>query len=157
MPPTRKRKHSAAQEVALCSTPAKKRTHRSRDQAPASHCIKHAVLSQYFFRILTLRDYVLQSLPSTSKVRRKTLASIGLQMSADAEGINTEHSVGSLLDTTLVGLAQHPAGEPNNHQHQGTNWTQTADESYITLSGGLAESSFSQSEVGHDTVLYLTQ
>jgi hypothetical protein len=108
---------------------------------------KHGVLGQCFPEVLTLRDFILQKLPESSRIRRRKISSVGREIHADNEVNEVERSVGALLDSTLIGVA--PSLEPvsDNRWEQWTTFAQRGDESYVSLSNGLEGSIFSQSEV----------
>jgi len=59
--------------------------------------IQHAVLSSFYPRVCTLRNYLFTSLPATSRVRRRKLISYG------KDDNNT------ILDTCLVGMLKEPS------------------------------------------------
>jgi telomerase reverse transcriptase len=76
----------------------------------------HPVLSLYYRRVERLRTYLLHQLPSSSKSRRKRLASIGVQNSHHGQGLpQTERdriqAVANVLDSTLVGVLELPERE----------------------------------------------
>ncbi|KAH8199578.1 hypothetical protein TruAng_006275 [Truncatella angustata] len=145
---SRRRKRETFERLASDQQqPARKKTRSSELDANNSLGIKHAVLSQYYIKVLTLRDYVLLKLPATSRIRRKKLASVGLENSTTAVVPTIEKTVGALLDNTLVGLTEQSNHASENRWEQWTSFTQRGDESYITLSDGLAGAAFSQSEV----------
>ncbi|GAD98225.1 telomerase reverse transcriptase [Paecilomyces variotii No. 5] len=60
----------------------------------------HPVISRYYLRVLTLRQYLLEQLPPSSKSRRRRVASLGRQ-GGDEENIE---ALATLLDSTLVGI-----------------------------------------------------
>lgn len=74
----------------------------------------HPVISLYYKNVLTLRQYLLQQLPLSSKSRRRRIGSLGLQQgrhcsaqhhSGDADqNTQTVRDIASLLDSTLVGV-----------------------------------------------------
>lgn len=128
----------------------KLKTHSCDHQPPPFAAIQHAVLNQFYSRVYSLRDYVLSTLPPTSKVRRKKVAAIGKTDGAFSSTLSDiELSVGNLLDNTLVGIFEKPVCSPadDRWEHR-TTFSQKGDESYITPSDGTANSKFSQSEVG---------
>jgi hypothetical protein len=110
--------------------------------------VTHALLSQYYPRLQTLRDYLLCRLPKSSRLRRKKISSIGRQ--AEPRGIpsDIEHLVCRALDTTLVGtFGEQESAESDNRWEEFISFSQRGDESYVTLSEGLAGSAYFQSEV----------
>ncbi|KIW17443.1 hypothetical protein PV08_04637 [Exophiala spinifera] len=67
------------------------------DRPQSSPGIHHGVLSSFYSRVCTLRVFLLAQLPSTSRVRRRTLAAFA-----------KDHA-DSLLDTCLVGILKEPS------------------------------------------------
>lgn len=65
----------------------------------------HPVISRYYQRVLTLRQYLLEQLPPSSKSRRRRVASLGRQGS-DSDGSREDNieELATLLDSTLVGI-----------------------------------------------------
>ncbi|KAL2823751.1 hypothetical protein BDW59DRAFT_91548 [Aspergillus cavernicola] len=63
----------------------------------------HPVISLYYRQVVTLRQYILQRIPRSSKARRRKIAAV---RSDDAEIPSTDHGkcLADLLDTTLVGI-----------------------------------------------------
>ena len=106
--------------------------------------VKRALLAQYYCPVLTLREYLLSKLPSTSKVRRKKIRSCGCK---SQRGVGEdERELSSFLDQTLVGVSRHDLSADNRRQ-QWTAFSQRADESVSTLSNLSGIGQFSQSEV----------
>ncbi|KAL1888087.1 Telomerase reverse transcriptase [Ceratocystis pirilliformis] len=64
--------------------------------------LDHAVLSHYFTRIQTLREYLLVQLPRSSRIRRKKIASLGTKPRANENDSSLE--IAAFLDSTLVGI-----------------------------------------------------
>lgn len=154
--PTRKRKRNPTNKTAVIEGPPEnKRQPGSQRQDVKALQVKHAVLNQYFIQLLTLRDYVLQELPTTSRIRRKRIASVGLVQSPEIEVSDIERSVGELLDSTLVGLTGQAKPAPDSSRlEKWASFTQKGDESYVTLSDGLAGAAYSQSDVGFQMAFY---
>ncbi len=79
----------------------------TKRQRPANHVqprlpepspyLHHAVLSAFYPQVCSLRNYLLASLPATSRVRRRKLTLIGKDEAA------------SILDTCLVGVLKQPS------------------------------------------------
>lgn len=101
--------------------------------------IKHTLLSQYYPQVLTLREYLFQRLPNTSKIRRKKIVSVGRDPS--------EESLSAFLDSTLVGVSVCTEVSQEERWHQWTTFTQRADESASTFINLSSPGVFSQSEV----------
>ncbi|OAX77776.1 hypothetical protein ACJ72_07921, partial [Emergomyces africanus] len=87
----------------------------------------HPVLSLYFPQVVTLRTYLYEQLPLSSKSRRRKVASLGLekqarcdhapnslscqQVDAGARRTNEEiQALAGILDSTLVGILKEPDG-----------------------------------------------
>lgn len=84
--------------------------------------IEHPVLSRYYRRVVTLRQYLLEELPSSSKARRRRITSAGKRdeskktdsngsaVAAPPEG-STDGGIdfARFLDSTLVGLLHCPS------------------------------------------------
>ncbi|KKK16462.1 hypothetical protein AOCH_006621 [Aspergillus ochraceoroseus] len=71
--------------------------------------ISHPVISLYYRQVVSLRQYILQRIPRSSKSRRRRIAAVrGENLhGADAhgrEGQEKERDLANLLDTTLVGV-----------------------------------------------------
>ncbi|KAK8050638.1 RNA-directed DNA polymerase [Apiospora phragmitis] len=152
MPPTKNRKQGqVTQQYASHEPLAKRRKHAqgkgSNEPTPLTP-VEHVVLDQYYPQLLTLRDYVLLKLPATSRIRRRKIASTGFSAAVShGEITDIERAVGQVLDTTLVGVAQHTKCIPDKRWEQWETFSQRGDESYVTLSDGLAGARFSQSEI----------
>lgn len=122
----------------------------NRTLAPASYSsiapVQLNLLEQCYAQVVTLRKHILSRLPSSSRLRRKKISTLG--QSADAGEV--EARVSSLLDTTLVCSTKR---EEQQHEDSDTRWkqwlsfSQKGDESYVTLAGGPEASMYSQSEV----------
>lgn len=87
-------------------------------ERPKPQRIHHAVLSLYYPRVTSLRDYCLSMLPSTSRVRRRKITFWGFPKSSSRPRADNfaqkpvdivddvALSLASLLDTTLVGICR---------------------------------------------------
>jgi len=88
-------------------SPSQKRVHAPSQEA-AQHL--HPVISLYYPRVVTLRQYLLDQLPASSKSRRRRIASLGRQgrpARQPADDEDQHHRVqqlADLLDSTLVGV-----------------------------------------------------
>ena len=126
----------------------------SRGESPSviAATTQHAVLNQLYPRVCSLRVYVLSRLPSTSKIRRRKVAAVGRADGAPGSTLSeAERSVAALLDQTLVGVSSEESTckvPADNRLEQWAAFSQKGDESYVTLSDGIAGSKFSQTEVG---------
>ncbi|KAK1752439.1 hypothetical protein QBC47DRAFT_57775 [Echria macrotheca] len=136
------------------SNPAKRLQKES-----AKNRITHALLSHYYTEISTLRTYLLAKLPASSRIRRKKIASLGINVpGAETTCSEQEIELGKALDTTLVTWRRDPPAEveptPDFRWEQWLGFSQKGDESYVTLSDGLKGSIYSQSEIV-DFVIWL--
>jgi len=124
-----------------CSNKRAKKHHQQPHQN-----VQHAVLTQYYAKIQTLRDWVLLKLPKSSKIRRRKLASVGLDASSAGKDAwsDEETALGQLLDTTLVAIRHDDNNTTKQAEDLDLRWEQwiafsqggTGDESYVTLSDG---------------------
>ncbi|KAI1090412.1 hypothetical protein F5B19DRAFT_325758 [Rostrohypoxylon terebratum] len=141
MPRPRKRKHPESAKGGLDARPPMKKgkTQPETNQLSVLVQAQHAVLNQFYPQVLTLRNYVLSKLPPTSRLRRRKVAAVGItKKTSDSTPSDVEQSLGTLLDSTLVGI---PGGlkSPEDHIMLGwKNFSQRGDESYVTLSNGVA-------------------
>ena len=106
--------------------------------------IKQAVLVQYYPQVLSLREYLLSKLPSTSKIRRKKTVSVGRKPRPDGKD---DTKFANLLDSTLVGVGKYKDASAEERLQQWNSFSQRIgndDSNFANLSGvGI----FSQSEV----------
>lgn len=119
--------------------------HNERTNRPGK-AISHPILAQYYPVVLTLREYVLSRLPSTSRLRRKKISRIGRGPGPLSE---TEARVSHLLDTTLVGAPEISKDQLDERWKQRVTYSQTNEDSTVTLSDVFGNASFSQAEVRH--------
>ncbi|KAL2212499.1 hypothetical protein CC79DRAFT_421481 [Sarocladium strictum] len=135
----RKRKNDASEREHICRS------------AP-SNPVQRDLLTQYYSSVTTLREYLLSSLPRSSRLRRKRLSSL---CSAADRG-ELESQLATLLDTALVCAAK------TNTNKDEVRWAQWAafssaqkhDDSTVTISNGLSGSHFCQNEIV-DFVIWL--
>lgn len=76
----------------------------------------HPVISLYYRQVFTLRQYLLRQLPTTSKSRRRRIASLrpsGSAGKAEQDG-HTVSPLADLLDSTLVGVLKEPSAKVNS-------------------------------------------
>lgn len=80
------------------------------------------------------------------------MAAVGRAEGTPAPAVSdTERAVAALLDDALVGVSAESSSRDvpaDNRWEQWTTFSQKVDESYVTLSDGVAGSKFSQAEVG---------
>lgn len=156
----RKRAKYASSGGAAPEGPPAKQPRTGADRSlQSADVVKHALLPQYYPKIQTLRQYVLDKLPPKSKIRRRKIAAVGnAQPDADtaaqgpkADADNTENVLAELLDTTLIGTHVLPREEEkaqsDSRLQQWIDYSQRGDESHVTLSGGIASAIHFQSEV----------
>lgn len=74
-----------------------------RTSTPNSRETSHPVISLYYRKVVSLRDYLLQQLPVTSKSRRRRILTLGSRTDAESQ---TSLTLAQLLDSTLVGVLQ---------------------------------------------------
>ena len=119
---------------------------RKRQRIPTSSGSKHptikqAVLAQYYPHVLPLREYLLSKLPSTSKVRRKKIKSIGLNHVGD------DHAFAEFLDGTLIGVSKYQDVSQDERMKQWISFSQRATLSTSTVIHTGNTEIYSQSEV----------
>jgi len=120
----------------------KKRQRTSGSLISQYPIVKQAVLDQYYPRVLSLREYLLSKLPTTSKARRKKLSYVGKKPRLDGKN---ESEMSDFLDQTLIGVREYKDVSRDERTQQWTSFTQLVDDSaFANLSvAGI----FSQSEV----------
>lgn len=107
---------------------------------------RHPVISLYYHQVLTLRQYLLQQLPLTSRSRRRRILSlkvpIAQPVAADkSDGDHRQHEgpariIANLLDTTLVGVPKEPLPTGDQIYRQDfVTFTQSQDRSQCTDTG----------------------
>lgn len=107
---------------------------------------RHPVISLYYPQVLTLRQYLLQQLPLTSKSRRRRILSlkapVAQPVAADkSDGDHRQHEepaqiIANLLDTTLVGVPKEPLPTGDQIYRQDfVTFTQSQDRSQCTDTG----------------------
>lgn len=133
--------------------PKKPKTGPSSGLLQVSGAVKHVLLAQYYPTILTLRQYLLDNLPASSRLRRRKIAAFGSEAFTADGPDNARAQLARLLDTTLVGLCVPPKelaeAQSENRLQQWIDYSQR-DDSHVTLSGGDASAIHSQSEVCSD-------
>jgi telomerase reverse transcriptase len=142
---TRKRKRSRQQHSAES---ANKRVRPFGIEPTDGGLVKQALLSQYYPKVLSLREYLLSKLPASSKVRRKKISAVKLRIRCDQVD-ETEFDGSCLteyLDRTLVGV-QEEESPKDERWNQWTCFSQRADNSESTVRSGDGDEDYSQSEV----------
>lgn len=147
--------------------PAKQPKRVADGNLQSAYVVKHVLLAQYYPKVQTLRQYILDKLPSTSKIRRKKISALGNAESdadtavRDAKGNpeGTRAGLIELLDTTLVGTQVLPRevakAQSDSRLQQWIDYSQR-DESYVTISGDTASAIHLQSEVSSLCPQYIT-
>ncbi|KAL1981064.1 hypothetical protein VTN96DRAFT_3129 [Rasamsonia emersonii] len=115
----KKRKRPGKENRGLPQSPAKRPRIHGAPSAPG--CYQHPVLSRYYPRVVTLRQYLLEQLPSSSRARRRRIASLGRQQTSTVKapftdegldkqdhGSDDNSALVDLLDSTLVGVLKEP-------------------------------------------------
>ncbi|CAG8429897.1 unnamed protein product [Penicillium salamii] len=88
-------------------------TRRFRISAPNSREISHPVISLYYQNVLSLRDYLLQQLPLTSKSRRRRIWTL-----ASRPDDSQSSALAQLLDSTLVGVLKDSSPVVNSERQK---------------------------------------
>ncbi|KAI1368000.1 hypothetical protein F5Y08DRAFT_20053 [Xylaria arbuscula] len=141
----RKRKRSASAAEGTTDNPPvhddkrKKNGNVKSGGYPLTSRLVHPVLGQYFPCVQSLREYILTHLPSSSRLRRRKISAIGIvNRSPDCKLPDIERSLGALLDTTLVGHSHSTTDEGASRMEEWKTFSQRGDESYLTISNGVA-------------------
>ncbi|KAI1486230.1 hypothetical protein F5X96DRAFT_259530 [Biscogniauxia mediterranea] len=132
----RKRKHAGSTKGMEKDEPPTKKT---RTQPLPQ--VRHAVLNQFYPNVLTLRNYAISKLPASSRIRRRKIAAVGVvTKSPGSPPSEVERSLGALLDTTLVAIPEPAKTQEEEHKRREgwKSFSQKGDESYVTLSNGIA-------------------
>lgn len=66
-----------ARKTSITTRDARKRLKAGYDEGAWSTLVEHPTLCLYYHRVMTLREFLLASLPPTSRIRRRKIASIG--------------------------------------------------------------------------------
>lgn len=145
-----KRKRSRAGQIEESTKKLKLSREKNND------VVKDFLLSQYYHEVMTLREYLLSKLPLSSKVRRRTIASVGkTQQSAEydqtrGEGVSANF-MSKYLDGTLVGILE-PSTRPKDERMKAwTSFSQLADKNDSGI-GGSVDGGYCQSEVSYLSV-----
>ncbi|KAH0423512.1 telomerase reverse transcriptase [Colletotrichum camelliae] len=119
----------------------------------AQNAVRQPILLQYYDDVQNLREYLLSRLPSSSRLRRKKIACIGLSRASLAkEALPAEADLSRLLDSTLVCMHRQTKARAESRWKDWRSFSQKGndskcDDSTISLSGGLAGATCSQSEI----------
>jgi telomerase reverse transcriptase len=104
--------------------------------------IKQAVLAQYYPQVLSLREFLLSKLPSTSKLRRKKINSVGKSYQEQ------DRTFADFLDQSLIGVSKCQDVTQDERRKQWTSFSQHAELSTSTFANTSGVGIYSQSEVG---------
>jgi telomerase reverse transcriptase len=110
--------------------------------------VQKSLLSQYYPKILTLREYLLSKLPPSSKVRRRKIAAFTCceQFTRSDEAELEDISLSRYLDQTLVGVGERFETFKDERWKQWTSFSQRPNNSESTIRSG-GDGECSQSEV----------
>lgn len=104
--PTRAK--SSPQQPSSISSPHLK---ANGNQAPSTAETSHPVISLYYRQVVTLRQYILQRIPKSSKSRRRRIAAVrggdgnvAGNLDDPGTGKTQDRDLANILDTTLVGI-----------------------------------------------------
>ena len=127
-----------------------KRQKTSDSSKIISNAVKQAVLEQFYPRVLTLREYLLSTLPKESKIRRRKVATAGTSRHQTPNGsssIGDEEAVriANVLGTTLVGIPNVKADSAERGNRWNAHVATQMETSELTFLGDSAPSA--QSEV----------
>jgi hypothetical protein len=147
-----KRRHSAHAVGGI-----RKKARRAVDQSsnPTPTCATHPVLRRLYPEVLTLRQYLLSRLSSTSKNRHRRISQLGRATPAQgASPDGPDVAVVQLLDSALVCTSAVHA-ETNSyaqftHEREKDIKAFTQQRSQGTPGGTFNPGYYMQSEVGHD-------
>lgn len=147
--PMSKKRRMTNASSGVQSRPAKQRKHLPSESRHPAHVVKHALLAQYYPKILTLRQYILDNLPASSRIRRRKIETFGTnEPTGDPDDVRVQ--LAGLLDTTLVSLHVYPEevteARSKSHLQQWVDYSQK-DDSRVTLSSSNASAIHYQSEV----------
>ncbi|KAJ5752542.1 Telomere reverse transcriptase [Penicillium odoratum] len=111
----RKRPSKASGPASQTSlTAAPNRFKSSKESVARNIRTTHPVISLYYREVLTLRQYLLNQLPASSKLRRRRIAS--LRLSPERSNVQP---LADLLDFTLVGVLKEPSPKIDSDRQRG--------------------------------------
>lgn len=150
----------------------KRRSHGQRDDTTekrqkicldgAGHdsSVKESLLTLYYSQVLSLREYLLSKLPSTSKIRRKKILSVGPQRQQekviDGEGRGVS-KLSALLDDTLIGVSSGPDESRDERMKQFISFSQREDRSTSEPGGMQSSGGCCQAEVSMALIKLLSR
>ncbi|EXV02575.1 telomerase ribonucleoprotein complex - RNA binding domain protein [Metarhizium robertsii] len=131
-------------------TSGRKRKRHERDASNSDNgvaaCdgpVRRDLLRHAYTTVLTLREYALLKLPTSSRLRRKKISSLGKGTSVS----ELEAAVSEFLDSTLICDSKAILQTDNASYAQWLSFSQNGDESHVTISGDLPESENTLSEL----------
>lgn len=147
------------------TTPQDGPINKRQRTATTSVTIEHPVLSRYYRRVVTLRQYLLEELPSSSKARRRRITSAGKRDENKKTGLNVSAIAAStqgsadgginfarFLDSTLVGLLHCPSpAELEARQREYAIFSQSEERSLLGTDTGPCNH---QSEVREISIMH---
>ncbi|OWP01965.1 telomerase reverse transcriptase [Marssonina coronariae] len=104
--------------------------------------VQQALLAKYYPQVMNLRVYLLSKLPSTSKVRRKKISSVGRR----PEDTESEQQLSRFLDQTLIGVSTFREASQDERWKHWTTFSQRSDES-TSFANSSGVGPFSQDEI----------
>lgn len=113
--------------------------------------VRRDLLSRYYTHVTSLRAYLLDKLPASSRLRRKKIASLGFGEQCTA----LDKQLAYLLDHAIVGTSETQAPSDPTRWEQWLAFSQQPDDSTVTLANGLNGSHFSQAELVDFTIWLL--
>ena len=118
---------------------------RPRDTNKKESSVSRTLLPLYYKRVVSLRQFLISRLPSSSKFRRRRLVNYGLYQPASLNGSN-------FLDTTVVGISEETAVAVEEERRRDfLNFTQSQQKS--THSSVTSTQSYGMAEVSHVLLL----
>ncbi|KAG5956075.1 hypothetical protein E4U58_006763 [Claviceps cyperi] len=135
----RKRKRDDAESC----KPGRETVHRS--------AVKRHLLAEAYATVLTLREYALRKLPSSSRLRRKKLKLLGHGVNAT----DAERKISYFLDSALICSCNAVAVRQGKDTtlEQWLSFSQNGDDSRVTISGGTPTAEHTQAEINEADVL----
>ncbi|KAI1132094.1 hypothetical protein F5Y10DRAFT_17018 [Nemania abortiva] len=136
--PRKRKRRDSADDITTDNRSYTKKKKKKDDSHLVGSRVQHAVLSHYYPQVQSLRDYVIAQLPSSSRVRRRKISTVGVvSKSPNSPLSDVERSLGALLDTTLIGIPKTTTVEGSARIDGWKTFSQRGDESYVTLSNGV--------------------
>jgi hypothetical protein len=133
---------------------ANKRYRLSPGKPLGDGLVRYSLLSHYYMKVLTLREYLLSKLPATSKKRRKKVIYVNSTCGPPSAigGIVDQHALAWHLDQTLVGVSEEAGVYNDERWKQWTSFSQLADYSESTIRSGKGSGDSSLCEVRKNSI-----